>query len=136
MPGPAFLLAPGAGAPSSHPRMQTFARLLATIGPVEPFDYSYALAGRGRPDPLPKLIEAHRAALAALRAGNARPALPARPSRGRSEADACALDAHRRGGRRPLPYSREDGAEGAGIEPGGGGRQHADRDRTLSKSSA
>jgi uncharacterized protein len=68
MPGPAFLLAPGAGAPSSHPRMRTFARLLETIGPVEPFDYPYALAGRGRPDPLPKLIEAHRAALAALRA--------------------------------------------------------------------
>ena len=68
MRGPAFLLAPGAGAPSSHPRMRTFARLLGTIGPVEPFDYPYALAGRGRPDPLPKLIEAHRAALAALRA--------------------------------------------------------------------
>src|SRR6202161_4186519 len=73
MARPAFLLAPGAGAPSSHPRMRTFARLLATIGPVEPFDYPYALAGRGRPDPLPKLIEAHRAALAALRAKHAGP---------------------------------------------------------------
>jgi predicted alpha/beta-hydrolase family hydrolase len=68
MARPAFLLAPGAGAPSSHPRMRTFARLLETIAPVESFDYPYALAGRGRPDPLPKLIEAHRAALAALRA--------------------------------------------------------------------
>src|ERR1700730_11908870 len=68
MPGSAFLLAPGAGAPSSHPRMRTFGRLLATIGPVELFDSPYALAGRKRPDPLPKLIEAHRAALAALRA--------------------------------------------------------------------
>jgi uncharacterized protein len=68
MPGPAFLLAPGAGAPSSHPRMRTFARLLGTIGPVEPFDYPYALGGRRLPDPLPKLIAAHRAALAALRA--------------------------------------------------------------------
>ena len=68
MPGPAFLLAPGAGAPSSHPRMRTFARLLGTIGPVEPFDYPYALQGRRRPDPLPKLIAAHRAALVALRA--------------------------------------------------------------------
>ncbi|HEY1782833.1 MAG TPA: alpha/beta family hydrolase [Roseiarcus sp.] len=67
-PGPAFLLAPGAGAPSSHPRMWTFARLLETIGPVAPFDYPYALQGRKRPDPLPRLIEAHRAALAALRA--------------------------------------------------------------------
>jgi uncharacterized protein len=67
MPDPAFLLAPGAGAPSSHPRMRTFARLLKSIGPVKPFDYPYALEGRRRPDPLPKLIEAHRTALAALR---------------------------------------------------------------------
>jgi uncharacterized protein len=67
-PGPAFLLAPGAGAPSLHPRMRTFARLLGTIGLVEAFDYSYALEGRKRPDPLPKLVAAHRGALAALRA--------------------------------------------------------------------
>jgi predicted alpha/beta-hydrolase family hydrolase len=66
-PGPAFLLAPGAGAPSSHPRMRTFARMLGTIGLVQPFDYPYALEGRSRPDPLPKLIAAHRAALAQLR---------------------------------------------------------------------
>ncbi len=63
----AFLLAPGAGAPSSHPRMQTFARLLASIGPIEPFDYPYAVEGRKRPDPLVTLISAHRAALVALR---------------------------------------------------------------------
>ena len=66
-PGPAFLLAPGAGAPSPHPRMRTFARMLGTIGLVQPFDYPYALEGRSRPDPLPKLIAAHRAALAQLR---------------------------------------------------------------------
>ena len=66
-PGPAFLLAPGAGAPSSHPRMRTFARMLGTIGLVQPFDYPYALEGRSRPDPLPRLIAAHRAALAQLR---------------------------------------------------------------------
>jgi uncharacterized protein len=65
--GLAFLLAPGAGAPSSHPRMRTFARLLGSIGRVEPFDYSYAIEGKRRPDPLPKLIDAHRAALALLR---------------------------------------------------------------------
>src|SRR5271163_4206306 len=82
MAGPAFLLAPGAGAPSSHPRMRTFARLLETIGPVEPFDYPYALAGRGRPDPLPKLIEAHRAALAALRAKHDGPIVLAGKSMG------------------------------------------------------
>ena len=67
MPGIAFLLAPGAGAPSSHPRMRTFARLLASIGRVEPFDYLYAIDGGKRPDPLPKVIAAHRAALASLR---------------------------------------------------------------------
>ena len=66
-PGPAFLLAPGAGAPSSHPRMRTFARMLGTIGLVQPFDYPYALEGRSRPDPLPTLIAAHHAALAQLR---------------------------------------------------------------------
>jgi uncharacterized protein len=65
--GLAFLLAPGAGAPSSHPRMRAFARLLGSIGRVEPLDYPYAIAGGKRPDPLPKLIAAHRAALAALR---------------------------------------------------------------------
>jgi predicted alpha/beta-hydrolase family hydrolase len=63
----AFLLAPGAGAPSSHPRMQTFAQLLAQIGPVEPFDYPYAKDRKRRPDPLPKLIAAHKAALKSLR---------------------------------------------------------------------
>jgi predicted alpha/beta-hydrolase family hydrolase len=63
----AFLLAPGAGAPAAHPRMQAFARLLEPIGSVHPFDYAYALAGRKSPDRLPKLIETHRAALDALR---------------------------------------------------------------------
>jgi predicted alpha/beta-hydrolase family hydrolase len=81
-PGPAFLLAPGAGAPSSHPRMRTFARLLGTIGLVEPFDYPYALQGRRRPDPLPKLIAAHRAALAALRAKHDGPIVLAGKSMG------------------------------------------------------
>ena len=81
-PDLAFLLAPGAGAPSSHPRMRTFARMLATIGLVEPLDYPYALAGRGRPDPLPKLIEAHRAALAALRAKHDGPIVLAGKSMG------------------------------------------------------
>ena len=67
MPGIAFLLAPGAGAPSSDPRMRTFARLLGSLGRVEPFAYPYMIERRGRPDPLPKLIAAHRAALASLR---------------------------------------------------------------------
>ena len=82
MPEPTFLLAPGAGAPSSHPRMRTFARMLGTIGLVEPFDYPYALEGRRRPDPLPKLIAAHRAALAALRAKHDGPIVLAGKSMG------------------------------------------------------
>lgn len=59
----AFLLAPGAGASSDHPRMKEFACLLAPLGEVVTFDYPYMLAGRKRPDPLPKLVAAHREAL-------------------------------------------------------------------------
>jgi uncharacterized protein len=80
--GPAFLLAPGAGAPSSHARIRTFARMLGTIGLVESFDYPYALEGRKRPDPLPKLIAAHRAALAALGAKHDGPIVLAGKSMG------------------------------------------------------
>jgi uncharacterized protein len=63
----AFLLAPGAGAPSAHPRMQAFRRMLEPLGTVFPFDYAYASERRKSPDRLPKLIETHRAALAGLR---------------------------------------------------------------------
>ncbi len=82
MPGLAFLLAPGAGAPSSHPRMRTLAGRLGTIGAVQPFDYPYASEGRRRPDPLPKLIAAHRAALAELRAKHEGPIVLAGKSMG------------------------------------------------------
>jgi uncharacterized protein len=58
-----ILFAPGAGAPSSHPWMQDWKRRLSEIGEVETFDYDYMRAGRKRPDPLPQLIAAHRAAL-------------------------------------------------------------------------
>src|SRR5712672_1594513 len=58
-----ILFGPGAGAPSSHPWMQNWKRLLAEIGVVETFDYDYMRAGRKRPDPLPQLIAAHREAL-------------------------------------------------------------------------
>ncbi len=64
MPIPIFLFAPGAGAPSSHPWMQRWKTRLRGIGEVETFDYDYMRAGRGRPDRLPQLIAAHRAALA------------------------------------------------------------------------
>lgn len=60
---PLILFAPGAGAPSSHPWMQNWKARLSEIGNVETFDYDYMREGRRRPDPLPKLIEAHRGAL-------------------------------------------------------------------------
>jgi predicted alpha/beta-hydrolase family hydrolase len=73
MPSPAFLFAPGAGAPSTHPWMQRWAGLLRTLGPVLTLDYPYMLARRGRPDPLPRLIAAHQAALDALRTAHPGP---------------------------------------------------------------
>ena len=64
---PLILLAPGAGAPSSHPWMQNWKRRLSEIGDVETLDYAYMREGRKRPDPLPKLIAAHREALSNAR---------------------------------------------------------------------
>jgi predicted alpha/beta-hydrolase family hydrolase len=64
---PFFLFAPGAGAPSSHPWMQRWKKRLSEIGDVETFDYDYMRQGRKRPDKLPQLIAAHRAALAQAR---------------------------------------------------------------------
>ena len=65
---PAFLFAPGAGAPSTSPWMKAWRDRLATLGEVVTLDYPYMLAGRKRPDRLPALVEAHRQALNALRA--------------------------------------------------------------------
>jgi len=59
-----FLFAPGAGAPSSHPWMQRWKTRLESIGSVATFDYDYMREGRRRPDRVPQLIAAHRAALA------------------------------------------------------------------------
>src|SRR5438128_1537162 len=64
---PLILFAPGAGAPSSHPWMQNWKVRLSEIGDVETFDYDYMREGRKRPDPLPKLIAAHRKALSQAR---------------------------------------------------------------------
>ena len=69
----ALLLAHGAGAPMDHPFLERFARGFAGAGGrVLRFDYPY-MAQRRRdgtrrpPDRAEKLLEAHRAALAALR---------------------------------------------------------------------
>jgi predicted alpha/beta-hydrolase family hydrolase len=64
---PLFLFAPGAGAPSSHPWMKHWVRLLRKIGKVQTLDYPYMIQGRKRPDRLPILIAAHQAALARVR---------------------------------------------------------------------
>lgn len=70
---PFFLFAPGAGAPSSHPWMQSWKQRLSGLGGIETFDYDYMREGRKRPDPLPHLIQRHRQALADARAKTAAP---------------------------------------------------------------
>ena len=72
---PLFLFAPGAGAPSTHPWMQRWAKLLGTIGDVELLDYPYMRERRKRPDPLPVLIAAHRDALHEAQRKHDRPAI-------------------------------------------------------------
>lgn len=54
-----FLFAHGAGASSQSEWMGRWASRLSTLGPVQRFDYPYMRAGRKRPDPLPRLVEAH-----------------------------------------------------------------------------
>jgi uncharacterized protein len=70
---PLFLFAPGAGAPSTHPWMLRWAERLRTVGNVCAFDYLYSTEGRKRPDPLPKLIDAHRSALKKARQSHSGP---------------------------------------------------------------
>jgi uncharacterized protein len=53
--------------------MQRWIRRLATIGTVVPFDYPYMKSLRKRPDPLPKLVAAHRQALVQARQGHSGP---------------------------------------------------------------
>src|SRR5436190_19439860 len=65
---PFFLLAHGAGAPSSSGWMVAWRERLATLGDVVAFDYPYMRAGRKTPDKLPALMAAHREALAGARA--------------------------------------------------------------------
>jgi len=47
--------------------MQNWKNRLSAIADVETFDYDYMREGRKRPDPLPKLISAHRKALSDAR---------------------------------------------------------------------
>jgi uncharacterized protein len=75
METPIFVFAHGAGAPSSHPWMQRWEGRLATIGAVSMFDYPYMKERSKRPDPLSKLISAHREALAEARRTHSGPAV-------------------------------------------------------------
>ena len=93
MTRPLILFAPGAGAPSSSPWMSAWAERLGTVGEVVRLDYPYALAGRRSPDRLPVLVEAHRAALAAARAGRSGPVVLAGKSMGSRVGCHVALEA-------------------------------------------
>ena len=55
--------------------MKRWAERLGSIGAVSVFDYPYMLEGKKRPDPLPKLIAAHREALARARQERKGPAV-------------------------------------------------------------
>ncbi|GAO04821.1 alpha/beta family hydrolase [Anaeromyxobacter sp. PSR-1] len=79
---PRVLFAPGAGAASTSAWMERWAAHLSAIGEVARFDYPYRLAGRRSPDRLPVLVEAHRAALRALRGRSRRPVVLAGKSMG------------------------------------------------------
>lgn len=59
-----IVFAPGAGAPSTSAWMKAWQKRLSELGSVVPFDYPYMREGRRAPDPLPRLIAAHRAAAA------------------------------------------------------------------------
>lgn len=67
MAKPIFVFAHGAGAPSTSDWMKGWTTRLESLGKVHPFDYPYMARGSRSPDPLPKLIAAHRDALAQAR---------------------------------------------------------------------
>jgi len=62
--------------------MSAWAERLGTLGDVIRFDYRYMRTGRRSPDRLPVLLEAHREALAAARAGRRGPVVLAGKSMG------------------------------------------------------
>ena len=69
--------------------MQNWKERLSEIGDVETFDYDYMREGRRRPDPLPKLIAAHRESLVKAREKHrAASNHPRRQKHGRRASDA------------------------------------------------
>jgi predicted alpha/beta-hydrolase family hydrolase len=62
--------------------MERWAKRLASVATVKTLDYPYMLSGRRAPDPLPRLIAAHRDALAQARANHDGPVVLAGKSMG------------------------------------------------------
>ena len=81
-PRPRVLFAHGAGAGSAHPWMRAWRTRLSAFADTTTFDYAYMERGRRGPDRLPVLIDAHRAALAAMRSEAAGPVILAGKSMG------------------------------------------------------
>ncbi|MEZ4219441.1 MAG: alpha/beta fold hydrolase [Polyangiaceae bacterium] len=67
MTQPTIVFAHGAGAGSSSQWMRAWAARLLRLGHVVTFDYDYMAAGKRRPDPAPKLIATHEAAVESAR---------------------------------------------------------------------
>ena len=81
-PRPLIVFAHGAGASSSSAWMQRYREGLSRFAAVVTFDYPYMAAGRRSPDPLPRLLEAHREALTQARARHRGPVFLAGKSMG------------------------------------------------------
>jgi uncharacterized protein len=77
-----ILFAPGAGAPSSSAWMLAWKDRLSSVAPTITFDYPYMRDGRRAPDPLPRLVAAHREALGKLAAEHGGPLVLAGKSMG------------------------------------------------------
>ncbi len=77
-----FVLAHGAGAPSSSEWMRGWRARLETLGEVTSFDYPYMAQGSKRPDRLPALVAAHREAIERALAGRELPVVLAGKSMG------------------------------------------------------
>src|SRR4051812_15866693 len=77
-----ILFAHGAGASSSSGWMIAWKERLSSIAPTVSFDYPYVRDGRRAPDPLPKLVAAHREALKKLSSEHTGPMVLAGKSMG------------------------------------------------------
>jgi predicted alpha/beta-hydrolase family hydrolase len=77
-----ILFAHGAGVSSSSPWMRAWTERLSSIAPTVSFDYPYMREGRRAPDPLPKLVAAHREALRKLASQHGGPLVLAGKSMG------------------------------------------------------